>query len=120
MSWLGQIAAHFLSQLAYQVFTKKIKKKAVLIYLKTLQAVRKSLLATVIILITLQLMILGLVGACVTAIWLYPTDLDSKLWILLFLFSLLFLIPLIGLIIFFSESTWLRLSAAEKLLKTSD
>ena len=117
ISWLGKLLSYGLGQVAYQYLFAQVRKKAVLTYLKTVQLVRQSLLAAVLILISLQLMIIGFVGVVVTAVWLSPNlDLQTKLWILLAIFSLLFFIPCLGLILFFSERTWLKISGAEKLI----
>ncbi len=121
MTWLKQILSYLLGQFAYKFIFRQVKKKAILTYLKTLKIIRQSLLATILLLVSLQLMVLGLVGALVTGVWLYPTeDLQTKLWILFTLFSLIFLIPCLALILFFSEKTWLRLSGAEKLLSENN
>ena len=121
MTWFKQILSYLLGQFAYQFFIKQVKKKAILTYLKTLKIIRQSLLATILLLVTLQLMSLGLVGLLVTGVWLFPVeDLHTKLWILFTLFSIIFLIPCLGLFLFFSEKTWLRLSGAEKLLSKNN
>ena len=118
MTWVKQIISYFFGQLAYQFLFSQLKKKAILTYLKTLKIIRQSLLATILLLVALQLMTLGLIGVVITGVWLYPTeDLQTKLWILFALFSVLFLIPCLGLFLFFSEKTWLRFSGAEKLLE---
>ncbi len=116
-SWFNQLLSYFVGQFAYQFFMRKVKKTALMAYLKTLRIVRQSLLATVLILVALQLMVFGLIGMVVTGVWLCPTnDVQTKLWILLIAFSVIFLIPCLGLFLFFSEKNWLRVSGAEKLL----
>ncbi len=117
ISWLGKLLSYSLGQAAYQYFFSQVRKKAVLTYLKTLKVVRQSLLAAVFILISLQLMIIGLVGALVSGVFLNPNlDIQTKLWILFSVFLLLFFIPCVGLLFFFSERRWLKISGAEKLL----
>lgn len=121
ISWLKQTFTYFLGQFAFQFLLKQAKKKAVLTYLKTLKVIRQSLLAAVLLLVTLQLMVMGFVGVMVAGIWLYPSeDLQTKLWILFGLSLTLFLIPSIGLFLFFSEKMWLRISGAEKLLSETN
>ncbi|MES2802315.1 MAG: hypothetical protein V4654_07470 [Bdellovibrionota bacterium] len=117
MSWLRKIFSYFLGQMAYQYAFGHVKKKAVLIYLKTLQAMRRSLMVALIIFCILQLMVLGFLGAVATAIWLLPQDTNTKLYILLSFFAFLFIIPFVALCYIFSERLWFRLSGAEKLLK---
>jgi Zn-dependent protease with chaperone function len=117
MGWLRKTFSYFLGQMAYQYAFGQVKKKAVLIYLKTLQAMRRSLIVTLIIFCFLQLMVLGFLGASVTAIWLLPQDTNTKLYILLSFFALLFFVPFTALCFFLSEKMWFRFSGAEKLLK---
>lgn len=117
MSWLRKIFSYFLGQMAYQFIFGRVKKKAVLIYLKTLQAMRRSLMVSLIVFCFLQLMVFGFLGAVVTAIWLLPQDSNTKLLILLGFFAFLFIIPFVALCYFLSERLWFRISGAEKLLK---
>ena len=121
ISWLKQTFTYFLGQFAYRYLFSQLKKKVVVTYLKTLKVIRQSLLAAVLLLVTLQLMTLGLVGVMVSSIWLYPTDdLQTKLWILFALSLTLFLVPGLGLFLFFSEKMWLQMSGAEKLLSETN
>ncbi len=117
ISWLGKLLSYSMGQAAYQYLFTRVRKKAVLTYLKTLKVVRQSLLAAVLILMALQLMIIGFVGAIISGVLLNPNiDMQTKLWILFSIFLLIFFIPCLGLILFFSERTWLKISGAEKLL----
>lgn len=117
MGWLRKIFSYFLSQMAYQYAVGHVKKKAILIYLKTLQAMRRSLMVAVVAFCFLQVMIFGFLGSVVTAVWLLPQDIDTKLYILLGFFAFMFVIPFIAICFFLSERMWFRLSGAEKLLK---
>lgn len=120
MNWVKKILSYLLGQLAYQYAFGQVKKKALLIYLKTLQATRRSFIAAIAVFCILQLMVFGFLGTVITAVWLLPLeDVNTKLYILLGFFGFLFLIPLIGLCIFLSERVWFRASGAEQLLKES-
>ena len=117
ISFLGKLVSYSLGQAAYQYFFSQVRKKAVLAYLKTLKAVRQSLLAAVLIIISLQLMVIGFVGAIISAVFLNPDlDIQTKLWVLFSVFLLILIVPGVGLALFFSERTWLKISGAEKLL----
>ena len=110
---------NFLIFIFKQLFLKfafdTAKKKAVVIYLKVLQAARKSLLFAFIIFSFFQLMILGMIGSIATGVWLLPIDDQHiKLLILFVAFMLMFIIPIGLLSFFFSEKNWLKLSGAEK------
>lgn len=117
MGWGRQIFNQLLSQWTYQMLTTSLKKKALLTYLKTLKFMRSSLLAAVFVLIALQAMVVGFIGSAVTGIWLLPFENpEVRLYFLLGFFILLFLVPAVFLVLFFSEKTWLRISGIEKML----
>ncbi len=114
---------NFLFFILKQVFLKfafdKAKKKAIIIYLKTLQAARKSLLFAFIIFSFFQLMIVGFVGSIATGVWLLPIDDQHfRLLILFSAFLLMFLVPISFLMFFFSEKNWYKVSGAEKYFST--
>jgi hypothetical protein len=90
------------------------KRKGLIVYLRTLQAIRKSVIVAVAFFCLLQLMILGAVGTFVVTVLLTDQDQISKLWILLSGFLILFSLPLVGLIILFSERVWLKASGAQE------
>ncbi|AZZ38137.1 hypothetical protein CIK05_15450 [Bdellovibrio sp. qaytius] len=117
MGFTRKIFSYFLSQMAYQYAFGKVKKKAVLIYLKALQAMRRSMLIAVMVFCFLQLMIFGFLGTVATAIWLMPQDTNTKLYYLLGFFAFIFTVPFVALCFIFSEKLWFRISGAEKLLK---
>lgn len=117
MGWLAKTASYFIGQMAYQYVFGKVKKKAVLIYLKTLQAMRRSIAVGLIVFCILQFMVFGFLGLVVTSIWLLPQDTDAKLFILLGFFAFIFFVPFIVLCYILSERVWFRISGAEKLLK---
>jgi hypothetical protein len=105
-----------LRSFVYKKAAKSIQKKGLLIYLKSLQVFRKTLAGSVLLFLFLQLMLVGFVGSLVAAIFLLPQDMETKLWILLGVFFTLFILPLISLLIVFSEKFWFRASGAEKMV----
>lgn len=117
MGWIRKIFSYFLSQMAAQYAIGQVKRKAILVYLKTLQAMRKSILLGLLIFCFIQMMVIGFFGSVVTAIFLLPQDTDTKLYILLGFFGFLFMIPFVGLCIMLSEKMWYRFSGTEKLLE---
>jgi hypothetical protein len=110
---LSFLLGSFIERLAMQQF----RKRAVLIYLKTLQAMRRSLLISFGVFIAVQMMVIGLFGAIITLIWLCP-DIEprTRLWILLGFFAFSFIVPLVSLFLVFSEKLWYKLSGAEEML----
>lgn len=121
MSWIKKFLAYFLGQAAYQYTFGQIKKRATLIYLKTLQAARRSLILTISVFFILQMMVLSFLGLVITGVWLMPLDdTQTKLYILFSFFGFAFFVPLIGLCFLLSDRVWFRLSGAEQLLKKSN
>lgn len=96
---------------------RTLQRKGVLVYLKTLQAVRKGAAGSIAVFLVLQSMMIALVGAITTGVFLTVDDPRTRLWILFGLFLALFLVPLIGLIVLFSEKLWYQASGAEKMVK---
>lgn len=118
MSWFKKIFSYGITQLAYQFAFKQAKRKVVLIYLKTLQAARRSIIAAICIFFALQFMVLTFFGAVVTGVWLLPvSETETKLFILLGFFGFLFIVSTLGLCVFLSERHWFKISGAEELLK---
>ena len=114
---MNKFILFLLKTISYNFAVNKAKKKGLLIYLKTLQAVRKSLLFAFMLFLTLQLMMLGFVGLVASGVWLLPLeDQSQRLWILFAVFAAFFTIPLIGLFVLFNEKNWLKISGAENLL----
>jgi TRAP-type C4-dicarboxylate transport system permease small subunit len=105
---------------AYQWVFKQAKRKAMLVYLKTLQAVRRSLIAAICVFFALQFIVFSFFGAVISGIWLLPvSDVSTKLYILLGFFALIFFIYTAGLCVLLSERQWFKLSGAEKILQDS-
>ena len=113
---MNKFLGFLLKTISYNFAVNTAKKKGLLIYLKTLQAVRKSLFFAFTLFLTLQLMMLGFVGAVISGVLLLPFDESQRLLIIFAVFTLLFLIPLVGLFVLFSEKKWLKVSGAENLI----
>ncbi len=112
-----KIFSFLLKTIGYRFAFEQAKKKGLLLYLKTLQAIRKSLLFAVLLFLSLQLMLMGFIGSVVFGVWLLPLeDQNLKLWILFSFFALVFTVPFVILLIAFSEKTWLKISRADELL----
>ncbi|MBS1971312.1 MAG: hypothetical protein JSU04_13470 [Bdellovibrionales bacterium] len=100
----------------YKKAARSIRKKGVLAYLRALQVLRKSLAGSVLLFVFLQLMVVGFIGSIVVGVFLIPQDLEVRLWILLGVFGVFFLLPFVILLFIFSERVWYRLSGAEKMV----
>lgn len=113
--------SYLLKQVAFNVAINHMKKKAILIYLRSLQVARKSLLFAFILFSFFQVMILGFVGAIMSGIWLIPIDDPQiRLWIIFGVFAALFVIPAFSLMMFFSEKHWYQISGTSEYLKSEE
>ncbi|MES3037064.1 MAG: hypothetical protein V4736_04080 [Bdellovibrionota bacterium] len=120
MGWIIDAILFNFGAKIFQKGTEGLKKKGILVYLKTLQVVRKSLLTFVAIFFLLQLMVLGFAGVIVTGAMLSPLELETKLWILFGASGALFLIPLVFLMILLSDKFWFHASGAKNLLNSAE
>lgn len=93
------------------------RKRGTLTYLRTVQTVRRLLLAALIGLLVLQAMIMAAFGALVTGFMLWDADHALKLQILFGIFLGITLVPLGILVVLFSERLWYRLSGAERMVE---
>lgn len=91
-----------------------MKRKGLIVYLRALQAIRKSVIIAIAFFCLIQLMLMGLVGTFVTGVLLTNQDTTAKLWILLAGFLIVFALPFLGLAFLFSERTWLKASGAQE------
>lgn len=114
MIWLRRILIWAFRMWSGKVAVTHFRRKGLIVYLRTLQAVRKSVIAAIAFFCVLQLMVIGLIGSFVTAVLLSNQDQISKLWLLLSGFLILFIVPLIGLIFALSERTWMKASGAQE------
>ncbi len=117
MDWLLRFISFLIKTLFYQYTFRRVKRSGLLVYLKALQLIRKSLLLMVFLFFFFQMMIFGMIGMIVFGVWLWPTqDLELKLWVLFGISSFLFLLPVAGLLFAFSDRVWFKLSGAQKLV----
>jgi hypothetical protein len=112
MSGLKKLIRFFMGQ----VGAKIMRRKLLLIYMRALQAARRSLLAAFVIYFILQLMILGFLGAVVSGLWILPLDESTRLYSIFGFCAALFILPAIGLAFAFSERFWFEASGAKKLM----
>ncbi|MEI7974091.1 MAG: hypothetical protein WCH11_06975 [Bdellovibrio sp.] len=96
------------------------KKKFILFYLKTVQVARKSLAGALLICFLLQLLTIGFFGAVVAAIFLLPHDLETKILILFFVFSGIFLVTFLGFLYAMSEKLWYKAARIDELFGELD
>lgn len=97
----------------------KIRRRGLLAYLRAIQGARRGLLALVLLALLLQTMMLGLFGAAVLAVLLYVPDPADALFILMCVSGGFFVVPMLALLVGFSDRLWYRLSGAKKWVAQS-
>lgn len=116
MPWLIELLSFFIKSFIYRKALSKARQKGLLFYLKTLQVVRKSIVLFLLAFALFQIMIFGLIGFIVAIIFLYPEEIQWKLWALLIVSGVLFFVPMTFLFIIFSERVWYKASGAENMM----
>jgi|GEM_PF-1152482 len=114
MTWLRRLLVWAFRMWGGKFAMTHMRRKGLIVYLRALQAIRKSVLVAIAFFCLIQLMLMGLVGTFVTGVLLSNQEPASKLWILLAGFLIIFALPLIGLAFLFSERTWLKASGAQE------
>src|SRR4051794_8965417 len=97
MFWLRRLFVWGFRLWSGKLAVTHFRRQGLIVYLRTLQAIRKSVLVAIAFFCLIQLMIFGLIGTFVSAVLLSGQDQISKLWILLAGFLVLFAAPLVGL-----------------------
>jgi hypothetical protein len=117
MIWIVDLLIYFVRAMLYQKAVGRAKAKGVLIYLKTLQVARLSVMGVLAVFALVQILLFGFIGALISGVWLLPQEENIKLWILFGVFAFLFLVTTLLLIFAFSEKVWYRLSGAEEMVE---
>jgi len=98
------------------MLVREAKRRTLAVYLRALRGARYSMMALLAAFFVLQIMMLSLVGAMVTAVYLWDHDFQAKMEILFWIFAGTFAVPALLLMILMSEFLWFRLSGARKLM----
>ncbi len=93
------------------------KAKGIAVYLKALQGARRSLIFVAAVIVTLQLLLVGLFMALGAAVYLLPWSLEAKAYLVLGVGAALFLLPLGFLFYALSERVWYKASGAEEMVE---
>jgi hypothetical protein len=115
--WLKNPICYFFQALVVKAAWLQYQRQGVLIYLKSLQAIRRGVAGSLLVFLFLQTMILGLVGTSVAVVFLAVEDGTHRLWALLGIFAVLFIVPLLTICYLMSERAWFRLSGAGPLVE---
>ena len=123
MNWLWMIVrfiVFYFLQSEGNKMVQRTKAKGALVYLKTLNKVRKSLLAALVIVFGFQLVVFSFFSMITIGLWLLPWEIETKLWIGFGLASFTFVIPCAICIYLFQEKLWFKVSQAEQMIDKID
>lgn len=113
--WLiGRFLLFFFLQNEEKKLVKRTQVKGVLIYLKTVNNVRRSLMMGLGLIFAFQIVVFAFFGMMICGLWLTPIELETKIWIAFGVSSCLFLIPLAICLYCFQEKIWFKVSQAEQ------
>jgi hypothetical protein len=113
LSWLIRFIWLFWGK---QALVRETKRRTLAVYLRAIRATRWSVIGLLASFLILQLMMMSLVGALVTGIYLWDHDFQHKIEILFWIFAGCFLLPAIVLSVLMSERLWFRISGAKRLM----
>lgn len=113
MTWLLRLLWLFWGK---QALVREAKRRSLATYLRFLRGARYSLLLLLSTFLVLQLMMLSLVGALVTAVILWDHDFQAKMEVLFWIFAGTFTVPAFIFAVLMSEFLWYRLSGARRLM----
>lgn len=119
MRWLNVLFDLLLGWLLRALHVKvrsELTSRGLVIYLKTVEKIRTAAIGLIAFFVILQAMTIGFFLTVATAVYLLPWAVEDKVLVILGLGATLFLLPLIGLIVFLSSRVWYKASGAEKAL----
>ena len=117
---ISKIIWFFKKYLEGQRLLAKVKKRGLLLYLKSIRLARASLIGLLIVIFSFQLALFSFIGMVMAGIYLIPVDTEMKIWIFLGTCSTIFIVTVSIMAYALSEKTWLKRSGAIELLAKLD
>jgi hypothetical protein len=114
--WLWRFLWLIAGQHAKMRLLREAKRQGVAAYLRVLQGTRRALLGIFLLYFFLQIVTVAAVGAVVTGLWLWDYDVHSKLQIAFGVCLGVFVLPVLLLMVGFSERLWYKASGASKMV----
>ena len=114
LDFLGRAARLLLQQRLLSATRLHCERQGLIAYLKLLRAVRCGMAGALLLLCATQAAIIGVIGATVTALFLFVDEPRTRLWLLLGLFGLLLLLSLMAIGTLLSQRLWLKHSGAAR------
>ena len=116
---LRLLVSYFLQREEKRIF-QKTQAKGVLIYLKTLNGVRRSLMAAMLIFFIFQVVAFSFACMIGFGLWLLPWELETKLWVGFGLSATGFIVPILICAFVFQEKIWYKVSQADQWIDKID
>jgi hypothetical protein len=117
LTWLWRILLYFAGEYFKGQVVLRAKRRGVVAYLKALQGTRHFVIFAVLAFFVFHAILLAGFGALITGMMLLDLDQRMMLMILCGVFSALFFIPVIALMVGLNERLWYRVSGAEKMVE---
>lgn len=114
LRFLGRAARLLLQQRLLSATWLHCERQGLIAYLKLLRAVRLGMAGALLLLCAAQMLVAGLIGGTVTALFLFVDEPRTRLWLLLGFFGLLLLLSLIVIGTLLSQRLWLKHSGAAR------
>lgn len=93
---------------------QQTQAKGLLIYLKTINGIRQTLMAALILLFAFQIVAFSFACMIGFGLWLLPWELETKLWVGFSLSTVGFIVPFLACAYLFQEKIWYKVSQAEQ------
>lgn len=106
----------FKKYLEGQRLITEVKKRSLLLYLKSLRLARTSLIGLLVVIFSFQLVLFSFIGMLLAGIYLIPIDMETKIWVFLGTCSGIFIVTMSIMAFALSEKTWMKRSGAAELL----
>ncbi|MCB0408550.1 MAG: hypothetical protein KDD34_10115 [Bdellovibrionales bacterium] len=117
MNWCSLILKLVFETFLKRVLLFKVKQRSLLIYLKSLQIARRSLIGLLAVFCFVQLLLFTFCGTLISAAFLFIEDPQQRLWVLFGGFAGLTLLFLMGIAYLFSERVWFEASGAREMME---
>lgn len=102
----------------YTLCVGMMKNQFLKFYLEVVEGARIACFSFILTMALLFLGVFGFVLLHIVFFWFVPIDMDTKMIVLSILGSIYFLVPIIVVIWMHSQTRWLKMAGAEKLIET--
>jgi hypothetical protein len=117
--WLRRVLTFVMRNYMGGRLIEGARRRGLAAYFRVVNGVRRLLVALVLVNLLVQLVITSFLALIATLAYMFIADEATRLYALAGVFGLTFVVPLLGGMYLLSESFWLKLSGAERLVRPS-